>query len=85
MEDLIPTIGFSNLKMRKFNNFRVVLYDLGGGPRIRSIWKNYFGLVHGIIFVIDSADISRVLEVKDVIEEVISNDKIAGKPILLYV
>ena len=71
--------------MKRYDKFRVILYDLGGGARIRDIWKNYFALIHGIIFVIDSSDISRVLEVKDVVEEVVSNDKIAGKPILVSV
>ena len=85
MEDIIPTIGFSNLEMKKYEKYKVVVYDLGGGIRIRSIWKNYFALIHGIIFVIDSSDITRILEVKDVIEEVVANDKIAGKPILVSV
>ncbi|CAG2167623.1 unnamed protein product, partial [Oppiella nova] len=85
LEDIIPTIGFSNLEMRRYEKYRVVVYDLGGGARIRAIWKNYFALIHGIIFVIDSSDISRVLEVKDVIEEVVSNDKISGKPILVLI
>lgn len=71
--------------MKRYDRFRVILYDLGGGPRIRDIWKNYFALIHGIIFVIDSSDISRILEVKDVVEEVVANDKIAGKPILVSV
>ncbi|CAG2110192.1 unnamed protein product, partial [Medioppia subpectinata] len=84
LEDIIPTIGFSNLEMRRYEKYRVVVYDLGGGARIRAIWKNYFALIHGIVFVIDSSDISRVLEVKDVIEEVVSNDKISGKPILVF-
>lgn len=64
-------------------NFRMILYDLGGGHRIRSIWRNYYALVHGVIFVVDSADFNRVLEVKELLEEVISSDKIAGKPILM--
>ncbi|XP_054163951.1 ADP-ribosylation factor-like protein 13B, partial [Oppia nitens] len=85
LEDIIPTIGFSNLELRRYGKYRVVVYDLGGGVRIRGIWKNYFALVHGIIFVIDSSDISRIYEVKDVIEEVVSNDKISGKPILVLI
>lgn len=63
--------------------YRITLYDLGGGRRIRTIWKNYYALVHGIVFVIDSSDIERILEVKDLMEEVLSNPLVAGKPILM--
>lgn len=64
-------------------DFRIILYDLGGGSRIRSIWKNYYSLVHGIFFVIDSTDMERMLEVKELMEEVIPHAKVAGKPILM--
>lgn len=79
----MPTVGFSNLDMKQFNKFRVQIYDLGGGAKIRSIWKNYFALVHGIIYVIDSADETRVAEVKENLSGVVSDDKVAKKPILM--
>lgn len=69
--------------MKAFHKFRVQIYDLGGGAKIRAIWKNYFALVHGLIYVIDSADAARVTEVKESLIQVISNEKVAKKPILM--
>ena len=80
----MPTVGFSSIDMRQFNHkFKVQIYDLGGGAKIRGIWKNYFALVHGVIYVIDAADAERVVEVKDCLTEVISHDKVAKKPLLM--
>lgn len=83
IEDVVPTVGFSNVDMKQFKNFKVQIYDLGGGSRIRGIWKSYFALVHGIVFVIDSADASRVLEVKETLQDVVKNEKVSRKPILM--
>lgn len=40
-EGLTPTIGFVNSNL-EIGNYVVTLYDLGGGPRVRNIWKNYY-------------------------------------------
>ncbi|KAJ8924962.1 hypothetical protein NQ315_001127 [Exocentrus adspersus] len=78
----VPTVGFSVVNL-KYLNYDVKVFDLGGGPNIRGIWNQYFVDAHGVIFVIDSSDYSRFEEVKGVLEEVLSNDKISGKPVLL--
>lgn len=64
-------------------NYRIVLYDLGGGPRIRSIWRNYYALVHGVIFVVDSTDYGSVPEVRQLLDEVVRHEKVNRKPILV--
>lgn len=43
----------------------------------------HFFQAHGVIFVVDSSDFSRFNEVKTVFEEIIGNNKIAGKPVLI--
>ena len=84
VDDVVSTIGFSKYELRlRQNRFKIVLYDVGGSARIRSIWHNYYSLVHGIIFVIDSADLERILEVKQLLQELASNPLILGKPILM--
>lgn len=69
--------------MKQINKFAIEIYDLGGGAKIREIWKSYFALVHGIIYVIDSTDTDRIPEIKSNLEEVIQHEKISEKPVLL--
>jgi GTPase SAR1 family protein len=45
--------------------FDIDLFDLGGGKRIRGIWKAYMADVHGCIFVVDSAALDRIQECRE--------------------
>lgn len=62
-----------------------MLFDVGGGKKIRDIWKNYFGEVYGIIYVVDASAEDRLTEVGENLKNLLSHDQVAGKPILLWV
>lgn len=79
---VLPTIGFRTVTL-KYKTCRIKIYDIGGGPHIRSIWKNYYSDVHGIIYVVDASDLPRLTESKDVLNDVITHVHISGKPVLL--
>ncbi|GJQ79000.1 hypothetical protein Trydic_g161 [Trypoxylus dichotomus] len=81
-EDVVPTVGFSVINLN-YLNYKVEVYDLGGGSNIRGIWSRYFVDAHGIIFVVDSSDFSRLIEVQEVLNNLLSHEKITGKPLLL--
>ena len=42
----------------------VTLWDVGGQERLRAIWPHYFKGIDAIIFLVDSADASRIPEAK---------------------
>ncbi|XP_032524578.2 ADP-ribosylation factor-like protein 13B [Danaus plexippus] len=81
-DKVLPTVGFKAVNLIH-KDTPVTIYDLGGGPQFREIWCQYYSEVHGVIFVIDSSDFSRLDECKTVLEEVLSHDKISGKPVLI--
>ncbi|RUS87701.1 hypothetical protein EGW08_004542 [Elysia chlorotica] len=80
--DIAPTIGFRNSKFSRCN-FDVTLFDVGGGKNIRPIWKNYYGEVFAIIYVIDSSSPARLSEARDVFRESLEHPQLSGKPVLL--
>ncbi|KAF5296200.1 hypothetical protein FQA39_LY12654 [Lamprigera yunnana] len=82
LETVLPTVGLS-VTYLKHNEYTIKVFDLGGSIDIRGIWQRYFVDVHGVIFVIDSSDHDRLDEAKQVLTELLSHEKIAGKPILL--
>ncbi len=45
-EGITPTVGFSSTTM-DIGRCTVTFYDLGGGVKIRDIWKNYYAKVRG--------------------------------------
>ncbi|XP_073988955.1 ADP-ribosylation factor-like protein 13B isoform X2 [Rhodnius prolixus] len=82
VESTIPTVGFSAIKP-KTKGYDVTVFDLGGGVQIRDIWESYFHFVHGVIYVVDASDLSRIEESKTVLENLLLNEKLAGKPVLV--
>nr|XP_008536475.1 PREDICTED: ADP-ribosylation factor-like protein 13B isoform X1 [Equus przewalskii] len=81
-EDVAPTVGFSKVDLRQ-GKFEVTIFDLGGGKKIRGIWKNYYAESYGVIFVVDSSDEQRMEETKETMSEVLRHPRISGKPILV--
>ncbi|KFO86497.1 ADP-ribosylation factor-like 13B, partial [Buceros rhinoceros silvestris] len=81
-EDVAPTVGFSKIDLKQ-GRFEVTIFDLGGGRRIRNIWRNYYAESYGVIFVVDSSDIARMEETKQAMTEVLNSPKISGKPVLV--
>ncbi|XP_030299917.1 ADP-ribosylation factor-like protein 13B isoform X2 [Calypte anna] len=81
-EDVAPTVGFSKINLKQ-GRFEVTIFDLGGGKRIRNIWRNYYAESYGVIFVVDSSDIERMEETKQAMIEVLNSPKISGKPVLV--
>ncbi|KAK7790852.1 hypothetical protein R5R35_010726 [Gryllus longicercus] len=78
----VPTVGFSSVSL-VYGKHSVIIYDLGGGPQIRGIWHRYFVDVHGIIFVVDASDMTRLDECRSVLNNLLTHPKLAGKPVLL--
>ncbi|KAE8621760.1 hypothetical protein XENTR_v10004961 [Xenopus tropicalis] len=81
-EDVAPTVGFSKADIKQ-GRFDITMFDLGGGKRIRGIWKNYYAESYGVVFVIDSSDVERMEETKETIAEVLRHPRISGKPVLV--
>ncbi|NWI85068.1 AR13B protein, partial [Pitta sordida] len=81
-EDVAPTVGFSKIHLKQ-GRFEVTIFDLGGGKRIRNIWRNYYAESYGVIFVVDSSDVERMEETKQAMTEVLNSPKISGKPVLV--
>lgn len=79
---MAPTVGFSKVDLKQ-GKFEVTIFDLGGGKRIRGIWKNYYSESYGVVFVVDSSDVERIHETRDTMAEVLRHPRIAGKPVLV--
>ncbi|KAM6953155.1 ADP-ribosylation factor-like protein 13A [Aplochiton taeniatus] len=77
-----PTVGCVRTEMR-IDNFLVNLLDVGGALESRGAWKDHYGEVHGVIFVVDSSDRQRIKEVKELLADLLRQPRVAGKPLLV--
>ena len=78
----MPTVGFDSKKIN-YRGHNVTLFDLGGGKKIRGIWRNYLAEVHGIVFVVDASDPDRIEEAAAEFATVCKSPFVSGKPMLM--
>ncbi|XP_053210020.1 ADP-ribosylation factor-like protein 3 isoform X2 [Panonychus citri] len=80
---ITPTQGF-NIKSVQTAGFKLNVWDIGGQRKIRPYWKNYFENTDILIYVIDSSDKKRFEETSIELNELLTEDKLNGIPILVY-
>jgi len=84
--ETFPTAGFEIFYVNISSiNSPILVYDCSGQGRSRAGWRQFFEVADGIIYVVDSCDVSRTKYVKESIEE-LANDKMVRNrrlPIML--
>ncbi|XP_074294014.1 ADP-ribosylation factor-like [Silene latifolia] len=79
----IPTIGF-NVETVDYKNVSFTVWDVGGQDKIRPLWRFYFQNTQGLIFVIDSNDRDRVIEARDELHKMLSEDELKDATLLVF-
>eukprot|EP01038_Epipyxis_sp_PR26KG_P013348 gene13348-17904_t len=82
MEKIPPTIGM-NLAKIIYRGSQVVIWDLGGQIKMRTMWERYYDEANAIIFVVDSADFGRLEESKLAYEAICDHDSVNNIPIII--
>jgi ADP-ribosylation factor protein 1 len=57
----IPTVGF-NAEEVQVSGISILMWDLGGQAKIRSLWEHYTQDISGVVFVVDASDKGRLKE-----------------------
>lgn len=78
-----PTVGLNVAKLRT-NSHALLVWDLGGQEPLRPIWDRYIQEADALIWVVDTADSTRLDESRDVLREVIKKGALENKPLLVY-
>ncbi|WVZ66728.1 hypothetical protein U9M48_015912 [Paspalum notatum var. saurae] len=80
---IVPTVGL-NIGRIEDANVKLVFWDLGGQPGLRTIWEKYYDEAHAVIYVIDSAAASSFEDAKSALEKVLRHEDLQGAPILIF-
>lgn len=74
-------LGECTLVEMLVENFQVTI--LKPGSQETATWSEYYAMSHSVVFVVDSADLSRMKETKKTLEKVLSHPFVSGKPVLM--
>mmetsp|Transcript_129441 Transcript_129441/g.224762 ORF Transcript_129441/g.224762 Transcript_129441/m.224762 type:complete len:186 (-) Transcript_129441:157-714(-) len=80
--ETVPTVGFATEEFQK-HGVNFCAFDMSGQSRYRNLWEHYYGDVEGIIVVVDSTDKLRFAVVKDELETMLRDPRVAEKKIPL--
>lgn len=81
-ERIHPTVG-QNVTHINVDKLTIKFWDLGGQESLRTLWEEYYQHCHGIIFIIDSTDRSRLQECCDTLLAVVNDENVTNVPILM--
>ncbi|CAI9762407.1 unnamed protein product [Fraxinus pennsylvanica] len=79
---IIPTVVL-NIGRVEVSNAKLVFWDLGGQPGLRSIWDKYYEEAHAVVYVVDAACPSRFEDSKSALEKVLRHEDLQGSPLLI--
>ncbi|XP_017874166.1 PREDICTED: ADP-ribosylation factor-like protein 3 [Drosophila arizonae] len=82
VKQVTPTVDLTERHL-KFKKMKVCLRDLSGQCRMRKSWHSFYKDANVLIFVIDSADASRLSEARCELCEVLLDERLSHVPLLL--
>mmetsp|Transcript_9184 Transcript_9184/g.17254 ORF Transcript_9184/g.17254 Transcript_9184/m.17254 type:complete len:189 (-) Transcript_9184:364-930(-) len=79
---ICPTLGF-NIQTLEFKGYKLNIWDVGGQKSLRPFWRNYFEATDAIVWVVDSADRSRLEDCKRELDVLLMEERLSGATLLL--
>lgn len=79
----IPTVGYNVEKMQPVDNITFTMWDVGGGDKVKPLWRHYFADTKGVVFVVDSVDSSRFQEASFELQRILQDTVLDGVPLVL--
>jgi ADP-ribosylation factor related protein 1 len=80
---ITPTVGM-NIAKFSYAGSPIMMWDLGGQLKMRSMWERYYDEADGVIFIVDAADPDRFEEARQTYLRVKEDDKLASIPIVIF-
>merc|ERR1719273_664329 len=82
LKQILPTMG-QNVKVLDFDNMSLQFWDLPGQQSFRRIWTNYYNEAHAVVFMVDSADSTRLQHAKQELHQLLSDYALRDAPFLV--
>jgi small GTP-binding protein len=78
----VPTIGF-NVEEVAYKKKKFIFWDVGGGDKIRLLWRHYYEGTAAILYIVDSTDKERMYQNKELIHKFSDDTQLKGAVIVV--
>ena len=75
-------LGF-NVETVEYKNIRFTVWDVGGQPKLRPLWKHYLLNTQAVIYVIDSSDVTQLHEAKNELTRLLQERELRDASLLI--
>ncbi|KAH3761346.1 ADP-ribosylation factor Arf1 [Pelomyxa schiedti] len=79
----VPDMSYS-VEEVKYKNMNLVVFDVGGEDRIRSLWKQHLPGTKGVIVFVDSADVERMDDAREQMYYLLGDEQLRDAPLLVF-
>lgn len=84
LKEIKPTNGYETPWI-PFRQYRLRFRDMGGLSNFRPLWQNHTDGLEGIIYVVDSSDMSRLSTAKEELFTILEQPNIQARPIPILI
>ncbi|KAK9468859.1 ADP-ribosylation factor family-domain-containing protein [Lipomyces arxii] len=84
VKEVSPTLGF-NIRTVPWNEYSLIIWDVGGQSSLRPFWRNYFEKTDAIIWVVDATALDRLQDCKTELDNIMQEDRLTGAGLLVLV
>lgn len=67
----------------KWRRDRLLVWDVGGQDKLRTLWRHFYGEVGCLVFVLDSGDRQRFVEARDELRQLLAAPQLVKVPLLV--
>ncbi|XP_059490440.1 E3 ubiquitin-protein ligase TRIM23-like [Neocloeon triangulifer] len=78
-----PTIGFNVESLELRSDLQLTVWDVGGQPKLRPLWKHYYLNTQAVVFVVDCACRDRLPEAQSELAKLIAERELKDAALLV--
>lgn len=60
------------------------MWDVGGQPKLRPLWRHYYFNTQAVIFVVDATDVDRLVEAQSELTKLMTERELKDASLLIF-
>lgn len=83
-EIIVLSVFSFTIKNLQYQNLNINIWEVEEGFKIRTLWGPYFYGTHGLIFVVDSSDSSKIHQAREELQRLLCEEELKEAVLLVF-